>query len=235
MHSNIQKDNIFVLGDTHDLDIMPILEHHAFQNFLLIHVGDFSIGFRHPKREHAILEKIQEYLENNNGYLIICRGNHDNPEFFNKHHKFNNLFPNIEFAEDYTYKTINDKTFLFVGGAISIDRQARTTYSDYWPMEKFVLPEKLETLDKCDVLITHTSAIDEFPNTGFANIAGWFKNDPTLKEELIEEREKMSKLYNQANPKIGHWFGHFHTSDRRFIDDVKQQCLDINEVVQINI
>lgn len=225
---------VVAMGDSHDPNILSILDNFNLTNFCAIHVGDFGCGFYHPTKFKDIMQKLQDHLDLVNGKVLIIRGNHDDPEYFTQKH-FSNQFDNIEFVEDYSYKTINGKKFLFVGGATSIDRQARTTYRDYWPREKFVLPDNYETLETCDVLITHSSGINEFPVDGLSKIAGWFKNDPTLKDELIEERELIQKLYNQVKPSIAHLWGHFHEANTQFIDGVKQQCLDINEVVGINI
>lgn len=225
---------IVVIGDTHTPDIKDLLTNLNLLDYCMIHVGDFGIGFFHKTKQHRFLQEIQTHLEENNGKLLIIRGNHDDPEYFNRKHNVNSQFANIEFVEDYSRKIINGKKFMFVGGAVSIDRQERVSYRDYWPMEGFVLPKELEKEQPCDVLITHTCATEEFPNNGFDNIAGWFKNDPTLKEELIKEREKMSLLYNQVKPNK-HYYGHFHNSHVRYVDGNLQQCLNINEVVSLNI
>jgi predicted phosphodiesterase len=224
---------VMVIGDTHTPDIYDLLNNYNFQDYCLIHVGDFGVGFFHKTKELKFLQEIQNHLEENNGKLLVIHGNHDDPEYFNKHH-WANQYKNIEFVEDYSRKIINGKQFLFAGGATSIDRQARTAYRDYWPMEKFILPKELEKEEQCDILITHTSAMEEFPNDGFANIVGWFKNDPTLRQELVEEREKMTLLYNQVKPNK-HYYGHFHNSNVRYVDGRLQQCLDINEMISVNI
>ena len=229
---SIQKDNILLLGDTHSLDFCDLLIHYDLNNFILLGVGDHGEGFLRSDKNN--IEKLNAYCSEHNGYICLIRGNHSDPEFFNRKH-WCNSYENIEFVEDYARKTINNKKFLFVGGATSIDRQVRTAYRDYWPREKFVLPDNYETLEPCDILITHSSGIEEFPIEGLSKIAGWFNNDPTLKDELIQERELIQKLYNQVKPSIAHFWGHFHEANIQFINGVKQQCLDINEVVSINI
>ena len=82
------------------------------------------------------------------------RGNHDNPNIW-----INNTFKysNIKLIQDYETKIFNNKKYLFVGGAISVDRKQRKEGIDYWNNEKFILDEdKLNTFSDIDIVITHT-------------------------------------------------------------------------------
>lgn len=231
----IITDQILALGDTHDLSIISrILDRHDLKDCVLIHVGDAGEGFgKNPvERDSPILfNLVNQNLELRNVKLLIIRGNHSNPSYFDPNHFFNKNLSNVEFVQDYSYKTINNKKFLFAGGAVSIDRQLRVDGVDYWKNEIFVLPDNLESLDHCDVLITH-SCPTEAPPYGFDNIKGWFKNDLTLKEELIKERQDISKLVKQVQPSQV-YYGHFHTVISERIDGIYYRGLDINEVISI--
>jgi predicted phosphodiesterase len=232
----IETPNIYGLGDTHDLTTIGILaDKYDLSNCVLIHLGDAGEGFgRNPvERDSPILfHRVNPILEERNIKLLIVRGNHSNPSYFDRLHFFNKELSNIEFVEDYSYKTLNDKTFLFVGGATSIDRQVRTTGLDYWKDEVFKLPTDLTIIKPADVLITH-SAPSECPPYGFANILGWFKNDPKLKDMLIKERSDISTLVKLSGVSQV-YMGHFHQTVSERIDHIFYRILDINEIVSIS-
>lgn len=218
------------MGDTHNISIIPIIKKYNMNNSILIHVGDFGIGFRYITEDTPKLKKLDLYLKNNKVKLMVIRGNHDDPEFWES-----NLvkdLENIEFVSDYSYKKINGKIFLFVGGAVSIDRQLRVENVDWWKNEKFVLANNLENLQKCDVLITHSSPSGAYPSDGFSTITAWFVKDENLKPDLIEERENIRKLYDQVCPTIL-CFGHFHRSNSEYVNGAWHRCLNIDEVVDL--
>ena len=95
------------------------------------------------------------------------------------------IFSNLEFIEDYTVKDLNGEKFLFVGGAISIDRRYRRESIDYWIDEPFVFDEN--KAQECDVLVTHSapSWIGPFDKDG---ISGWCAKDENLWDEGVMER-----------------------------------------------
>lgn len=227
---------IYGLGDTHDLGICRrIIEKYDLTDCVLIGVGDHGEGFgQNPIERDApvLFNLLNPTLVERNIKFLVIRGNHSNPDYFIPDHYFNTNLSNIEFVQDYSYKTINDKAFLFVGGATSIDRQTRTSGIDYWKNEEFVLPSDLSTLKPVDVLITHSTAT-ECPPYGFANITGWFTDDPTLKNELITERQNISKLIEHVNCSQV-YFGHFHQTISERIDNIFYRGLDINEVISIS-
>ena len=231
-----ETENIYGLGDTHDLSTIGLLvDHYNLSNCVLIHLGDAGEGFGHNPVERnspILFDRVNPILEERNIQLLIVRGNHSNPSYFDRNHFFNKELSNIEFVEDYSYKQINDKTFLFVGGATSIDRQARTIGLDYWTNEVFNLPDNLTTIKPADVLITHSAPI-ECPPYGFANIVGWFKNDPTLKEDLIKERSDISTLVKLSGVSQV-YMGHFHQTVSERIDHIFYRILNINEIVSIS-
>ena len=108
----------------------------------------------------------------------------------------------------------------------------RTEGIDYWKDEGFVLPQDYQELPPCDVLITHSAPSDVLEYEDLTRISGWFKNDPSLKEELIEERRLIRKLYEHVNCS-NNWFGHFHAVSSVRIDGTWFRGLDINEVLDI--
>ena len=228
---DIQRHNIICLGDTHDLKtIRGLLENENMNDFVLIHVGDSGTGFKHQAKEQSILDDLQKYCQDHDGYVLITQGNHDYPFAYQKHSWQNMKYDRIEYIENYSRKIINGKNFLFAGGATSIDRTARIPNKEWWPDEVFKLPENLEDLEECDVLVTHSSGITQFPDGGFAKIRGLLNRDTTLEKELVEERKQIQTLVDKVKPKLLHVWGHFHDSNVIYIDGAVHRCLDINEM-----
>lgn len=234
MHNELTADSIFLYGDSHDLHIWSAIAHAGLENGIIIHVGDFGVGFRHEDKEFKTLKMLDDLLGKKKLQLLVIRGNHDDPKIFDTYHKFNMELRNVHLLPDYTHLTINGKKFLFVGGATSIDRQFRKIGQDYWIDEPFVLAPDYAELDKCDVLITHTSPIECFPLGGLEHLAGFFQGDPLLRHELVKEREDVSTLFNHVEPEVL-VYGHFHTSNLEIIRGCKVKCLDINEIWELKI
>ena len=122
---------------------------------------------------------------------------------------------------------INDEKYLFVGGAISIDRMFRRENISYWSDEIFNLKE--DKISDCDVLITH-SAPPWIGPTDRERIEYFLSKDPSMWDQLVDERKKHDRLIELSKPKI-HICGHFHLSEKKFSE--KHSCysriLDILE------
>lgn len=229
-------DRVFAWGDCHgDWDaVIRFQNNFAIKDALIIQVGDFNIGMQEPASDYTMLRELAMELNLNNNDLWIIRGNHDNPSPFNPEECgfYNNS--RVTFIPDYTYRKVNGKDFLFVGGATSIDRKRNVEGINYWRNEKFVLTEDYKNLKKCDVLITHSGPIEAFPYGGFAKINHWFIEDVHLPGELIAEREDISTLFNIVEPKI-YCYGHFHSANFEKIRDCNVKCVDVNEFWEIKV
>jgi calcineurin-like phosphoesterase family protein len=235
MHLNnikqYNKKNVYALGDTHSLDFESLIKHYNLKDFVLIHCGDAGEGFNQRFIDEFDLDCLEKYCEENDGDILIVRGNHSNPSFYKPNH-WTAKYKRITFVPDYTYYEINGKVVLFVGGATSIDRTRRDVNQDYWVDETFILRDDYETLPQADILVTHSCPTEAPPNDGFSNIAWYLKNDPALREDLIKERKNISLLYNHINPSIL-WHGHFHVSTSTYINGTWFRCFDINELVDV--
>lgn len=227
----LNAENVYCMGDTHTLDFISIISHFKLKDFILIHAGDAGEGF-YENTDRYDLNNLEDYCERHNGRILIVRGNHSNPEYYIDSHWTRERYKRVTFVKDYTYLSINGAVFLFAGGAVSIDRNARNVNHDYWVDEGFNLPDNYTDLPQCDVLVTHSVTIDAPPIDGLTRIAGWFKNDPSLRYELIEERENIKKLVDHVNPKIN-LYGHFHTTYSERIDGTWYRGLNINELLDI--
>jgi hypothetical protein len=167
---------------------------------------------------------LNEFFKLRNIKFYTIRGNHDDPSFFKGAGRL--IYSNLEFLEDYTVKELNGDKFLFVGGAVSIDRRYRRENIDYWIDEIFKFDES--KIVECDVLITHsvTTWIGPFDKEG---LSGWCVEDETLWDECLKERLEHNKLFKLAKPKRS-YHGHFHISTVVDFDDCWATILDELEI-----
>lgn len=198
---------IYIVGDVHGKfrNLIQYIHEKSIDNCYLICVGDLGIGFNYSfKGEIEACKTFNEFLKELNINFLSIRGNHDDPAFFKGASRLN--FTNFELLEDYTVRELNGEKFLFVGGAVSIDRLFRKQDISYWIDEIFVLDES--KIVECDVLITHSAPnwIGSFDKNG---IEGWCKRDPHLWDECLKERQDHNDLFKLAKPKKS-YHGHFH-------------------------
>lgn len=236
--------NIIILGDIHgNFHILKKeIERLQLNNTYLIQVGDFGIGFNKLEHDIKALNELNVFLKEKDIEMLAIRGNHDDPKFFNGDY----LLSNLKLLEDYTVLDLNGENFLFVGGAISIDRVPRLAemkkkYSkpSWWFDEIFKLDiTKIENLRNISNIVTHTSPDWCHPeNTnGFGYLVNQFASyDMTLLESLKQERNDMSELFNtiKLNNNIKcHYYGHFHDSKMIEYQGTKHYLLGINEFKQ---
>jgi hypothetical protein len=126
---------------------------------------------------------------------------------------------------DYHAETFNGERFLFVGGAVSIDRLYRVEGRSYWPNEVFVYDESKVT--PCDVLITHSAPpwIGPFDKEG---LSSWCEKDKTLWDLCYRERVDHDKLIQACGAKR-HYCGHFHAYHWVDFRDCYSTILDIDQ------
>jgi hypothetical protein len=254
-------DNIIISGDIHG-DIMPLInkvnDQHKISNSLIIVAGDVGIGFHADGYYTHLFKKAEARLKKNNNILLFVRGNHDDPNKWNDYEPFKSYWQegdkNIRFIKDYTVLNIESAkgihNILCVGGALSIDRKpnsnvlnmygkpwpGRTVGLNYWLGEPFVYDEsKIEALTGITDVITHSSP--NFCEPLIKNgIEKWIQTDDTLEADCNKERNDHTLLYNKLKEKnkIQSWhYGHFHFSNRMYIDDTKFRLCDIMELAEL--
>lgn len=236
---------ILVLGDIHGNFNYLKNQIHTKQitDCKIIQVGDFGIGFTNRDNDELTLKNLNDFLKDNRVTLYAIRGNHDDPTFFNGDYDYSNL----KLIPDYTTLNLEDNNFLFVGGAISVDRTQRIKENNsnskygskkrcYWEKEGITYkPEIVKSLTNIDIVVTHTAPDWCEPNNklGFGGfVEDWAKYDNTLISDLIHERNQMTNIFIDLyeNNKIKkHFYGHFHKSNLNNFDGVDHHLLDINE------
>jgi predicted phosphodiesterase len=218
---------IYIVGDIHGKWDQLFLKIKAseIRNFTLIGVGDLGVGFLDADKQARQFDYINSFFGGKGIDFIGIRGNHDDPSYFNGSIDRSNF----KLLPDYTSLTLNDKEFLFVGGAVSIDRKIRKEGVSYWTDEKFVLDHS--KIKRCDVLVTHSAPTwsGPFDKSG---ISGWCDRDETLWDECLQERKDHDVLIKLCGASR-HYCGHFHTSSSVDFDGCISTILDELEVKEI--
>jgi predicted phosphodiesterase len=240
---------ILCLGDIHGN--FNFLKHqiHSKQitDCTIIQVGDFGIGFSYKENDEQTLKNLNDFLKDVNVTLLAIRGNHDSPSFFNGDYDFSHL----KLLPDYTTLNLEGYKFLFIGGAISVDRTQRIKENNsnikygsrkrcYWEKEGIVYnPEITKNLKDIDIIITHTAPdwCDPCNKLGFGSfVEDWAKHDSGLIGDLSLERNLMTNIFLDIyeNNKIKkHFYGHFHKSKLETHNEVDHHLLDINEIYHL--
>jgi len=226
------KYRLGVLGDIHNNlgVIYDYIDSIGFCDTSIIQVGDFGYNFTNEQ-----LVELNNYLEKTDNNLYVVRGNHDN--LYNHYPKknyteFSDKLDNIRFLKDYETLEWNNKTILCIGGAISIDRKDREENISWWKNEAVEYIDFKELPKNVDIVISHTNPSSFKPYTFDALCYKYFKNDPTLMDELLAEREYMQLLFEHINPSI-YIHGHYHFSANYYIGDCKVVALGVNELYQL--
>lgn len=242
---------IIVSGDWHGKFeiIIQLLKEKEITDCFLIQVGDFGVGFKNKKKSIAELKLLNKFLKSKNIFLYAIRGNHDDPEYFTGKDK-SLIFSNIVLVPDYSIIKIEDKTFFFLGGAISIDRKpnpdiidrygrpwnGRTQGVNYWDKEFIVFNEEvLRSIVGIDVVITHSSPAFVHPMDS-SGLVKWYKHDNDLEEDIHKERSLLSDVYFilKQSSNIQHWcYGHYHDSNVEDFDNTRFRLLDVYEFYEL--
>lgn len=234
-------NNVIIAGDHHGdwNSFMKKVVSANLHDCTIISAGDNGEGFKAQHYDenykddyYALYNQLNEELAYRGIQFYSIRGNHTDPTFYSGDTRV--ALSNFEFLEDYTYKEINGQTFLFVGGAYSIDRLDRK-YLDkkngticYWRDEPFVL-DKSKLQDRpVDVLVTHSGPTWLGPGCKTPFIKSLSIDDKELMSDLLRERDLHNQLFELVKPR--NWYmGHFHRSEINIYQGCKGRILDILE------
>lgn len=226
---------MLVVGDLHGN--FGLINQLGYKNVNIIQVGDFGLGFSH--KDEKIIDYWNTSWKARGIHVYAIRGNHDDPKYWDG--RCDGRWSNITLIPDYTVMQLEHKNWLFVGGAISVDRFMRKEGRDYWVDEEFVLDEDklyqiLEEYKDIDYVVTHTSPQFCFPLTKGSIVDEFSKHDSRLLMDLKVERFLVERMYNilseKSKPKK--WFyGHFHMNKVEYIEDVEFRLLGIGEITNV--
>lgn len=231
------KNYLFV-GDTHgDLDFLQnAAEYAALNGAEIIQVGDW--GFVWPSVRVAggvvhqvdALQRILEHAGEMHGQppvtMRFIDGNHDYHPWLRAHtnmfsladallpgggHHLNQC-PNVIYQPRGSMIIDEDgTTFLFCGGAPSIDWMSRVEGWSVWLEQEVISEDEFEhalnVLERIDVLVTHDAPM--FP-PGYGP-----KGDPTFRAKGARSMQMIKELVNYHLPELlvhGHWHTRYSTT-----------------------
>lgn len=245
--------SLVICGDIHG-DFVPLVYEitvrYGMRDTLVIVAGDCGFGFEKPDAYNNIFRRIEKRLVQNNCWIAMVRGNHDDPAYFELQADGNTLIHHARWqtVPDYAVIQACGRMVLCVGGAVSVDRQIRMREMErhlgkryYWPNETVRYDaEALEAIRdaglKVDTVVTHTApSMCEFQSK--QGLATWAQCDATLLDDCNAERAAMDDiivhLKQDKHPLERWYYGHFHNSWHSEIDGVWFKMLDIMELLEV--
>ena len=248
--------SIVVVGDIHgefNKLIHKCCIRYKCKHTLIVVAGDCGVGFEREGYYDYVYERNRRFLTNANCWLVLVRGNHDNPLYFNsvrriQHKRFMTV-------PDYSVLTACGHAILCVGGAISLDRVMRKNSpyyhpfrldeplrpNVYWPGEPPYFEETaLDEINErfaIDVVVTHTAPArcERIVKLGLYYFS---VDDDDLLTDVEEERRILDQLHDYLvahHHPVSQWFnGHFHQSFHYEYDGVMFVMLDIMEFIEIS-
>ena len=247
--------SIFYQGDIHGefTSTTRKIAQYNITNAIIIICGDCGIGFEKLNYyKNQIFPKLTRILKKNNCRIIYIRGNHCNPYFYDGV-KIKTKY--IIAVPDYTIIKCCNKNILCIGGGISIDREYRKVrdfkriqqYSfyhkcsldyaksqislSYWENEQVKYQEKIN--EKIDIICSHSAPNFCYPFNKGEIVMRFAEYDDKLLDDITEERNILTKVYNDYKDTITHWYyGHYHQSMYQKIDNCIFRLLDIEELCQ---
>lgn len=211
---------IYITGDMHGdkrtfKDVMGRVTCKS-ENTLIV-LGDLGANYYLNKTDKKFKKIISEYNIN----LFVVRGNHDaNPanveniqiiEKYGNEGYYEPEFPNIFYAKNGNIYTIENNTFLVLGGAYSVDKWYRLEKGYKWfDDEQMTDDEKDEfwnkNITKVDTILSHTCPYGDMPKHLFLIQIDQSTVDNSMEVFLDEVKNKIE---------YKNWFfGHFHADEK---------------------
>ena len=173
----------------------------------IIQCGDFGL-WDHKEDGVRYLDQLNGEARKYGVKIYVVGGNHENWDHWDwyvdnlpkSYHGFTYLRSHILLAPRLHYWGWEDKKFLMVAGAVSIDKQWRIEGDSWWRSEE-ITDEMVESVkrDKIDYLITHDCS----------NMTPW---KDRLKPDMdsMTNRRRVDAILRKTRPDW-HFHGHMHT------------------------
>lgn len=208
---------IIVIGDIHN-------QFNKLNNFIdkkkpdiLFIVGDFGY-FENSVSSDIIKDGIKyigfksiKNIKPNNTKIYWIDGNHESHLELVKYQngKIHEIEKNIFFCSRGSTITINNYNILFIGGAASIDKNAKTEGVDWFREETISYQdfEKCMIYDKIDIVFSHTCP--EY-------FVKYIKNNNKINDSSTTA---LNIIFNYYNPKLW-FFGHWH----KYVENIYHGC-----------
>ena len=214
--SDIDRD-IIVMGDTHGFwyCVNPFINTKRSKIFL--QCGDFGYWPRWKDEvknpNYPQKKKVPKVPKGSK--LYFCDGNHEDHEML-REAEDNELYPNVFYMSRGSTLTLPDgRVVLFMGGALSIDKEGRNWGIDWFPQEQISYSD-IHDLDRdmrIDIVISHTCP-REFEMIG---------NDTKMSDC---NRMALSYILHHYRPTLW-YFGHWHRYTTGFYKYCRWTALDM--------
>lgn len=230
--TTIPQTTVFLLGDTHANTLPPLraLAVTGVRDAAVILLGDAGFGF--PDEAPNEWAGVDMLLHTMNAELYVLRGNHDNPACFRGDSDYLAPYTHIHALQDFEEVSIGGKNGIVVGGAVSIDRAARTPGLTSWPDAEGVNATLFRSRPArhYDFVLAHTSPTPPKATPGLVAAAALRFADRRLCGDITEEQDILAEIHRAYSP--AHWFaGHWHFSDAFSLLNTRFRILDINELL----
>ena len=242
-----RTDHVIVCGDIHgefETLVFEINRCHITDAIMIV-AGDCGFGFcRIGYYDTLYKQKLHNKLAKANVLLLMLRGNHDDPIYFEKELID---YPYMKTLPDYTIVHTANHNILCIGGAVSQDRNFRISMMSiqekgkmpfWWADEPFAFKsEELQVLEDehmlIDTVITHP-APSFCPPLVKGDFEHFCANDENLAEDVKREREGLNKVYEwltlHGHPLKKWYYGHYHQSGTYERNGTMFHMLNINEL-----
>lgn len=209
--------NIYITGDKHgNFDFLPhwCEKQKTSKEDILIILGDAGLNYYLDDRD----KKYKEIIKDLPITLLCVRGNHEarpkhikgmKIEYFFKGFVYReDGYDNILYASDGQTYIINNRTFLIIGGAYSVDKYYRLERGYCWfEDEQLSFNEQEEIFKlikgiKYDYVLTHTCPIRWEPRELFLDV---------IDQSTVDKNTEIWLSEVEKNIKYDKWFfGHYH-------------------------
>lgn len=231
---------VFITGDTHEQHsrfnkIKKFCkEHNTTKNDIMIILGDVGFNYYINSWDDSLKRFAQELP-----ITFFCiRGNHEQrPEkisryvektFLNNSVLYQEEYPDLIFSKDGNVYTLNDKKYLVLGGAYSVDKYYRLATCNQWfESEQLSLQEQNEIYKNLenltfDAVLSHTCPYSYIPTECFISRINQLTVDNGMEKFLDAVLNEFS--FNKD------WYcGHWHINKK--VDNIQFLFEDILEIM----
>jgi len=224
---------IYITGDTHGR--LEKLSNKSFKTKFgktlsgedsIIILGDFGCVWatsdRDKEKEKRYVDSFSRSLK---GKLFVVLGNHENYDRIKKlpvveesNAKCYKLRNNIFIVQTGECLILEDKKFLVIGGATSIDKEGRVENISWWKEENPSYMEwnnVIDTINKYnefDYIISHTTSSKGMDEVGLSSSMKWINNCPVMRAlDNLQDILVFKRWY------FGHWHENIISPSKKYV------------------
>ena len=167
------EGQLVICGDIHGEFVPLVYEmcvRYGMRDTLVIVAGDCGFGFEKLGAYDQVFRRIEKRLAQNNCWIAMVRGNHDDPAYFATDAAGHTAIEHMRWrtVPDYAVIEACGRTVLCVGGAVSVDRQICLQEMSRHPGKVYYWQDEAVKYD--------ASALEAIRNAGYYGVAGGAEN-----------------------------------------------------------